>query len=311
MRCFVSLVVVVSALSAGLSPLPVAAADGAVAVERAGTSFRVYAGEVLPQGVVVAPSGDLFLAVYAPDQTAQVLQVTADGTVLQRETLRVPDGSPARFTTGTATTASSNGNLNDSHNNLTVGVDRRGDVHVAGNVHNAPLQYWRTTVPGDLTSLRNSQTLGEMRGVWVVTDKTGRETKRYLAAGAERGATSYPTLFTGPAGQLFMMWRGGMAGTGNTFLLAYDEDTSRWSSVAGQSMAYAPYRTGFRFWRDIPQKSVHTRRFRCERRMGRTGWHGYGEERRLVRTRTGACRSRTRRTCDRGSVGAMLRCRPL
>jgi hypothetical protein len=41
----------------------------------------------------------------------------------------------------------------DSHNAVTLAVDRAGQLHVAGNMHRTPLVYFRTTKVGDLATL--------------------------------------------------------------------------------------------------------------------------------------------------------------
>ena len=39
----------------------------------------------------------------------------------------------------------------DSHNFLTLGVDRDGFIHLSGNVHVHPLTYFRSTKPNDIS----------------------------------------------------------------------------------------------------------------------------------------------------------------
>ncbi|MFP5209791.1 MAG: BNR-4 repeat-containing protein, partial [Acidobacteriota bacterium] len=41
----------------------------------------------------------------------------------------------------------------DSHNYVTMSLDRDGYLHVSGNMHVAPLVYFRSTRPGDASSL--------------------------------------------------------------------------------------------------------------------------------------------------------------
>src|SRR5690606_37217607 len=41
----------------------------------------------------------------------------------------------------------------DSHNSIALAIDRAGHLHVAANMHRDPLNYFRTTQPGDIRSL--------------------------------------------------------------------------------------------------------------------------------------------------------------
>lgn len=205
-----------------------------------------FAAEMLPQAVSTGGSnGHVFAAIYRPDGTVNVVDINPDTGTATAFPLTAADGSLERFVTASATTAASNGNLNDSHNNLAIALDRQGYIHVAGDVHNAPLKYWRSLKPLDASTMRNSQQPGPMQGVWVVKDKVGNETRRYLNSGAERGATCYPDLFHGPGGQLFFAWRAGASARGNWMLYRYDEQSQQWSSTAGVSMQYAPYPDGY------------------------------------------------------------------
>ena len=222
----------------GRDPITVPDEDGA--------PLRMYAGLMLPPAVAVDPStGHVLTALYAADRTVHGVEV--DPEQPERATadvrLATADGAPARFDQGHATSSSANGNVNDSANNLTIAIDRSGHVHVAGNVHNSPLSYWRSTEPHEVRSLRNAAKPGAMQGIWIVKDRTGSEVKRYLGSGAELGATSYPDIFDGPDGALFMSWRSGMAGQGNEFLYRFDESTRVWKSVAGSTM-YGSYPEG-------------------------------------------------------------------
>lgn len=80
----------------------------------------------------------------------------------------------------------------DNHNAIALGLDRDGNLHVAGNMHASPLVYGRTTTPGDLGSLT------------LVNRMTGD---------GERQVT-YPTWSTQPDGTLLFRYRDGMSGGG-------------------------------------------------------------------------------------------------
>ena len=42
----------------------------------------------------------------------------------------------------------------DSHNSITMAVDRNGQLHLSGNMHCVPLVYFRTEKPGDISTLQ-------------------------------------------------------------------------------------------------------------------------------------------------------------
>ena len=83
--------------------------------------------------------------------------------------------------------------VDDQHNIFSLGVDDRGGVHIAGNMHNDPLRYV-TSPDGDLGRLRASPA------------PPGRE------------AITYPAFVRLPNGTLLFWRRRGEAGSGVTVL---------------------------------------------------------------------------------------------
>lgn len=102
----------------------------------------------------------------------------------------------------------------DSHCYISLGMDSEGYIHVSGNMHGIPLRYYRSTKPGDVTSLV---------GVHAMT---GDREKR----------VTYPTFFNGANGELFFMYRDGSSGNGDNLINAYDTKTQTWSRVGGKSL---------------------------------------------------------------------------
>lgn len=139
----------------------------------------------------------------------------------------------------------------DSHNYVTLALDEAGHVHVAGNMHDVPLIYFRTTTPFDVQSLTR------------VTNMVG----------SNEASATYPEFFTGPDGNLIFAYRDGGSGNGNHIFNAYDADTRTWSRVLdtpltdgqGQYNAYpvGPIQGPDRFWhlvwvwRDTPDASTN------------------------------------------------------
>lgn len=81
----------------------------------------------------------------------------------------------------------------DSHNNIAMAVDSAGQLHVAANMHNDPLVYFRTSTAGDVRTLARAP---------VMTDAT-----------SERSMT-YPAFLKDAAGRLIFKYRDGGSGRG-------------------------------------------------------------------------------------------------
>lgn len=98
----------------------------------------------------------------------------------------------------------------DSHNYVTIATDRDGNLHVAGNMHNHELRYWRTTEPGDVTTLQ--------RVANMVTPRLER-------------SVTYPVFLELGDGTLVFRYREGGSGNGVDVYNRYDEATRAWSAL--------------------------------------------------------------------------------
>ena len=95
----------------------------------------------------------------------------------------------------------------DSHNDVTMAVDREGCLHVSGNMHVVPLVYFRSDKPLDVESLRR------------VPAMTGAAEKR----------VTYPDFFHTSDGALLFMYRDGSSGDGRSLVNVYDEAARTWT----------------------------------------------------------------------------------
>jgi len=87
----------------------------------------------------------------------------------------------------------------DFHNYVTLAFDPEGRLHVAGNMHVSPLQYFRTRRPvtdpaqlvfdGPLAMVGSNESIVTYPGFWTNSD--GRFMFRYRGAGGTRGANLY------------------------------------------------------------------------------------------------------------------------
>ena len=94
----------------------------------------------------------------------------------------------------------------DSHNSVTMALDSTGRIHLSGNMHCAPLVYFWTREPRDLSTFER------------LPGMIGRDETR----------ATYPHFFTGPGGALVFTYRDGKSGSGNQIYNVYDVSTQTW-----------------------------------------------------------------------------------
>ncbi|MBD3266367.1 hypothetical protein GF373_06825, partial [bacterium] len=95
----------------------------------------------------------------------------------------------------------------DTHNKIVIFRDRQGYLHVTGNMHNDPLNYYRSAKPGDIHSFQ------------AIHKWSGFKEKR----------VTYPKLLKLRDGSCHMMYRHGGSGNGMRILVHYDEKTKTWT----------------------------------------------------------------------------------
>ncbi len=139
----------------------------------------------------------------------------------------------------------------DSHNFLTLGVDKEGFIHLSGNVHVNPLTYFRSKKPNDITTLEQ------------VFEMVGTEEKR----------TTYPHFMLTKEGEMLYHYRDGGSGDGNEIYNIYNTETKSWKRLLdtpltdGQGLMNA-YQTQpemmkdgwyhmYWVWRDTPDCSTN------------------------------------------------------
>lgn len=139
----------------------------------------------------------------------------------------------------------------DSHNSVTLGIDKEGFIHLSGNVHAHPLTYFRSTKPNDISTLEQ------------IFEMVGTEEKR----------TTYPHFMLTKEGDLLYHYRDGGSGNGNEIYNIYDCETKKWSRLLdtpltdGQGLMNA-YQTQptlkkdgwyhmYWVWRDTPDCSTN------------------------------------------------------
>lgn len=103
----------------------------------------------------------------------------------------------------------------DGHNSVTLALDRDGQLHVVGNLHADPLNYFRTSVAGDITSLTR------------IASMCRPETEQ---------AATYPVFLHDGDGALIYHYRDGISGNGATYYNIYDETTRTWRRLLDQPL---------------------------------------------------------------------------
>lgn len=139
----------------------------------------------------------------------------------------------------------------DSHNGVTLGIDKKGYIHLSGNMHVHPITYFRSKKPHDISTLEQ------------VMEMVGTEEKR----------CTYPHFMVTREGELLFHYRDGGSGNGNEIYNIYDTETQQWQRLLdtpltdGQGLMNA-YQTQPRLmadnwyhvywvWRDTPDCSTN------------------------------------------------------
>ncbi len=102
----------------------------------------------------------------------------------------------------------------DSHNYLTLGIDKEGYIHLSGNMHVNPLTYFRSTKPNDISSLVQ------------IMQMTGQNEKN----------CTYPRFMTTREGELLFHYRDGSSGDGNEIYNFYNVATRQWNRLLDTPM---------------------------------------------------------------------------
>lgn len=148
----------------------------------------------------------------------------------------------------------------DTHNYLTMALDREGFLHLSGNMHADPLVYYRTSSPFDLTTLER------------IDHMTGKLEHK----------VTYPRFFTNDSGDLIFRYRDGGSGNGSDLYNIHDPKTHEWRRLfegplldgEGERSGYSPgpqrgpdgrYHLLW-MWRETPDAMTnHTLSYACSR----------------------------------------------
>jgi hypothetical protein len=102
----------------------------------------------------------------------------------------------------------------DSHNYLTMVVDSGGFLHLSGDMHSSPLNYFRTTSPLDPSTFQRIEKM----------------------VGTMESRTTYPKFLRGPDDELVFTYRDGGSGNGNQIFNVYDLESRTWKRMLDQPL---------------------------------------------------------------------------
>lgn len=139
----------------------------------------------------------------------------------------------------------------DSHNSITMALDKEGFIHLSGNMHVHPLTYFRSTKAHDISSLEQ---------VWEMV-------------GTNESRCTYPGFMLTKDRELIFHYRDGGSGNGNEIYNIYNTETGKWGRLLetvltdgqGQMNAYASQPSirednwyhMYWVWRDTPDCSTN------------------------------------------------------
>jgi len=103
----------------------------------------------------------------------------------------------------------------DAHNSVAMALDRDGQLHVAADMHNVPLIYFRTTTAGDVTTLTKIASMVDP---------------------STENSMTYPVFLYNGDGALIYNYRNGGSGNGSSYYNIYDESTQTWSRLFDQPL---------------------------------------------------------------------------
>ena len=99
----------------------------------------------------------------------------------------------------------------DSHNSITMAVDKEGFIHLSGNMHVDSLTYFRSKLSGDISTL----------------------IQHFPLVGSNEMRSTYPKFMLSKEKELIFHYRDGSSGNGNEIYNIYDTQEKKWSRMLG------------------------------------------------------------------------------
>ena len=181
-------------------PIVIDETDNTETIEEVIEIDLVWAGH--PTGFCLLTHGERqYIAYYNPDRNMIVGQRNLDEDDFS---LHIMPPTYRETSGGTSTVLGW-----DSHNSVTLGIDKDGFIHLSGNMHGNPLTYFRSKKQNDISTLVQ------------VMEMVGREEKR----------CTYPKFLYSREGEMIFTYRDGGSGNGNQIYNIYDTGSKTWSRM--------------------------------------------------------------------------------
>ncbi|MGP5043818.1 BNR repeat-containing protein [Glutamicibacter ardleyensis] len=105
----------------------------------------------------------------------------------------------------------------DSHNYIDLGIDKSGLIHVAGNMHASPLQYWLIDIHSKTSQPRKVE---------------------YLINKENEKKITYPRFMRSKTGELIFTYRNGISGDGDFIAVEWDELIGKYIVISQKPIIY-------------------------------------------------------------------------
>jgi len=235
-------IILLGCKSSDQSPIVIGETDKIESVEQVIKIDSVWAGH--PVGFCLLTSGDRqYIAYYNAERSMVVGQRNLNDDEFS---LHLMPRTSRETAGGTSTVLGW-----DSHNSVTLGIDKDGFIHLSANMHVHPITYFKSEKAGDISTLKQEMTL----------------------VGPNEQRCTYPHFMLTKEGELLFHYRDGGSGNGNEIYNIYNCGTKSWSRMLdvpltdGQGLMNA-YQTQptlkddgwyhmYWVWRDTPDCSTN------------------------------------------------------
>jgi len=102
----------------------------------------------------------------------------------------------------------------DSHNYVTLAMDDKGILHLAGNMHCVPLIYYRTLEPRRIDTFQRVPAM----------------------LGSKEDRCTYPRFFRGPTHEFLFTYRDGSSGSGDQIYNIYNTEKREWKRLLDEPL---------------------------------------------------------------------------
>lgn len=137
---------------------------------------------------------------------------------------------------------------NDTHNRIVLAFDRRGRLHLAGNMHNDYMRYWRSggsvlDDPSQVETLLRYPVIdpSSVEDPYLDHERSGWVGAHFDVALPYERFVTYPSFQKSATGDLVMTYRLGSSSYGDLWAARFDPESATWSrTFDGPYLGFAP-----------------------------------------------------------------------